>query len=106
MLEEKLAMGQEVVQVITKKDASGLIEFLKAQGYGVTSVDAQGTTGKVNIIYTIISRKDHRTVIDSIHRFNPRAFYSVEDVKSVSEGVFPLAGNWHGKLFNGRRKGK
>ncbi len=106
LLEEKLAMGQEVVQVITKKDASELIAFLKAKGYGVTSVDAKGTTGKVNIIYTIISRKDHRTVIDTIHRFNPRAFYSVEDVKAVSEGVFPLPGNRARKIFNGRRKGK
>lgn len=106
ILEEKLAMGLEVVRVITKKDGTALVEFLKTRGYGVTSVDAQGTTGKVNIIYTIISRKDHRTVIDIIHQFNPRAFYSVEDVKSVSEGVFPVPENHTRKLFNGKRKGK
>ncbi|HPN55686.1 MAG TPA: DUF2179 domain-containing protein [Candidatus Omnitrophota bacterium] len=106
ILEEKLAMGLEVVRVITKKDGTELVEFLKTRGYGVTSVDAQGTTGKVNIIYTIISRKDHRTVIDIIHQFNPRAFYSVEDVKSVSEGVFPIPENHTRKLFNGKRKGK
>ena len=105
-IEEKLAVGLEIVRVVTKKDAAELIAFLKTKGYGVTSVDASGTTGKVNIIYTIINRRDHRTVIDIIHRFNPRAFYSVEDVKSVSEGVFPLAEGHARKFFNGRRKGK
>jgi len=30
LLEEKLAMGQEVVQVITKQEASELVDFLKA----------------------------------------------------------------------------
>ena len=106
ILEEKLAMGLELVRVITKKDASALVEFLNSKGYGVTSVDANGATGRVNLIYTIINRTDHRTVIDIIQRFNPRAFYSVEDVKSVSEGVFPLSEHHVKKLFNGRRKGK
>ncbi|MFH1360369.1 MAG: DUF2179 domain-containing protein [Candidatus Omnitrophota bacterium] len=89
LIEHKLAVGMEVVRVITKQDAASLIECLKEEGYGVTSVDAQGTTGKVNVIYTIINRCDHKHVINMIHQFNPRAFYSVEDIKAVKEGVFP-----------------
>ena len=88
-IEEKLAMGMEVVRIITKKDANDLIEYLKAHGYGVTSIDAQGTMGKVNVIFTVIHRSDLKKVVSIIKRFNPKAFYSVEDVKLASEGVFP-----------------
>lgn len=88
ILEEKLAMGLEVIRVITKKDAHQLVGYLREQGFGVTSVDAQGSTGEVSIIYTIINRKEHHTVIQIIQKFNPKAFYSIEDVKSVSEQSF------------------
>jgi uncharacterized protein YebE (UPF0316 family) len=102
-IEEKLAVGLEAIRVITRKDATELFEHLKQQGYGVTCIDAQGATGKVNILFMIVDRCQHRKVIAMIKKFNPKAFYSVEDVKAVSEsGVFPMAsrrsvGIWQGK---------
>ena len=106
ILEEKLAMGTEVIRVITKQDAGELVGFLKSEGYGVTSVDAEGSSGKVNIVYTIISRKDHKRVIGIIHRFNPKAFYSVEDIKSVREGIFPGRENNRFLFLRSGRPGK
>lgn len=106
LLEGKLAVGIEVIRVITKQDGVPLIDFLKSKGYGVTSVDAQGTTGKVNIIYTIVNRRDHQDVINIIRRFNPKAFFSVEDIKTVSEGVFPLKDASRFKTLLGRKKEK
>lgn len=103
IIEEKLAVGLEVIRVITRKDATELFEHLKKQGYGVTCLDAQGATGKVNLIFTVVDRCQHDKVISIIKKFNPKAFYSVEDVKSVSDGgVFPmnpqrLSGIWEGK---------
>ena len=70
-------------------EATELIEFLKKEGYGVTIVDAWGATGKVNIIFTIVKRSDQNKVIEAIQAFNPKAFYSIEDIRSVGEGVFP-----------------
>lgn len=90
-IEEKLAVGLEVIRVITRKDATELFEHLKKQGYGATCLDAQGATGKVNIIFMVVNRCQHNKVIEIIKRFNPKAFYSVEDVKSISDGgVFPI----------------
>jgi len=88
-IEERLAMGTILIRVVTSGEASGLIEFLKSEDYGVTSVDAQGARGTVNLIYTIIKRSDLDHVIAIINRFNPRAFYTIEDVRFVREGVFP-----------------
>lgn len=88
-IEEKLAFGLQVIRVITRQDGVELIKILQEKRFGVTVVDAQGTTGKVNIIFMIVNRRDLRKVIQLIQKFNPKAFYSIEDVKSVSEGVFP-----------------
>lgn len=88
-IEEKMAIGTLVVRIITRKEGTQLIEFLKSENFGVTSIDAEGATGKVKIIYTIIKRHDLQNVINIIKRFNPRAFYSIEEVRSASEGIFP-----------------
>lgn len=91
-IEARLAMGTMLIRIVTSQEASGLIEYLKSQGYGITSVDAQGSRGDVNLIYTIIKRSDLDHVVGIIERFNPRAFYTIEDVRFVREGVFPADG--------------
>jgi len=88
-LEEKLAMGVLVVRIITRKDATQLFEELKEEGFGITMLDARGATGPVHIIYTVIKRSALPRVVEMIKTFNPKAFYSIEDVKTVNSGVFP-----------------
>jgi uncharacterized protein YebE (UPF0316 family) len=109
-IEEKLAMGTLIVQIITRQDSSALMDSLKSSGYGVTAVPAQGTTGKVHIVYSVIKRSALKDVVAIITRFNPKAFYSIEDVKFASEAIFPLikTSNSRGiyELLRLRRKGK
>jgi uncharacterized protein YebE (UPF0316 family) len=88
-LEEKLAMGTLVVRVIVNKEAAELVEFMRARGYGVTVVDGQGATGKVNLIFMVIKRSELRAVTGFIREYLPQSFFSVEDVRQVSRGVFP-----------------
>jgi uncharacterized protein YebE (UPF0316 family) len=88
-IEEKLSLGLTSVRIITKDDPSDLMQFLRSHNYGVTSVDGEGGTGKVKMVFTIIKRQDLGHVVDIIKQYNPNAFYSIEDVKSVAEGVFP-----------------
>jgi uncharacterized membrane-anchored protein YitT (DUF2179 family) len=66
-----------------------LIGFLKSSGYGVTIIDAEGTTGPVKVIFTIVERSDIQSVVATIKKYNPNAFYSVEDIRYVSESVTP-----------------
>ncbi len=105
LIEEKLAMGIVIIRVITKRDASELVEALIAEGFGVTNITAQGNEGPVNVIYSIIKRSDKQAVIEMVKRFNPKAFYSIEDVRSVSEGIFPLRRKYL-LMLKKRRKGK
>jgi uncharacterized protein YebE (UPF0316 family) len=88
-IEEKLSLGLTSVRIITKKDPAELIQYLRAHDYGVTSINGEGGTGPVKMVFTIIKRKDLAHVVSMIKVYNPNAFYSVEEVKSVAEGVFP-----------------
>lgn len=101
ILEEKIAMGVMIVRIITQKPADTLIEMLHKLGYGVTSLDARGYRKDVNIIYTVIKRTELKRVVEIIKKYNPKAFYSVEDVRYVHEGVFPARGSLLGKTPNG-----
>jgi uncharacterized membrane-anchored protein YitT (DUF2179 family) len=77
------------VRIITRDDPADLMRYLRTHDYGVTIIDGEGATGKVKMVFTIIKRQDLPHVISIIRQFNPSAFYSVEEVKSVAEGVFP-----------------
>ncbi len=89
VIEEKISIGLTSVRIITKADPANLIQYFKTHNYGVTSIDGEGATGKVKMVFTIIKRQDLPHVISIIKQFNPAAFYSVEEVKTVAEGVFP-----------------
>lgn len=91
LIEEKMAIGTVVIRIITQREALSLIKNLKDSGYGVTHVDAQGAMGPVEIIFTIVKRKDIHAVLEIVRQCNPLAFFTVEDVRSVRKGVFPLA---------------
>lgn len=107
---EKLSLGLVLVRVVTKKDASELVEYLKSARYGVTSVDGHGSAGEVKVVFTIIPRSEVQKVVELIKSFNPKSFYSVEDVGFVEKGIFPAKRNWNifemAKLFKPFRKGK
>ena len=88
-IEEKLAVGLFIIRVITSSDASALIQALRQEGYGVTSQVADGSSGKVNVLYSVIQRSEIQKVISMVKKFNRKAFYSIEDVRAISEGIFP-----------------
>lgn len=88
-LEKKMAVGRAILRIITRKDASELISTLRAKGYGATNIHAQGSEGDVSVIYMVIRRNDFNTITQIIKKYNPKAFYTLEDARLVSEGIFP-----------------
>ena len=87
-LEEKLSIGTSIIRVILANESPELISELKSQNFGLTILDAEGAKGKVKIIFSIIRRKEIAAFINTLHRFHPNAFYTIEDVKEAKDGVF------------------
>ena len=107
---DRLSLGVVLIRVVTKEDASQLVELLKSANYGVTSVDGHSTAGQVKMVFTIVPRKEIKRVADLIRKFNPKAFYSIEEVSFVEKGIFPARKTWGNsglsKFFRPFRKGK
>jgi len=98
---EKLSIGVVILRVVTKKEAGELIKSLSKSEYGATSIEGQGVEGKVNVIFTVVPRREVPCVVELINKFNPGAFYSIEEVGYVEKGIFPLRkGRWdYSSLF-------
>lgn len=87
--EEKLSIGTVLLRIIPKMDTKNLIEYMHSQNYGLTILDAKGSRGNVKVIMSIMDRKDIKELIPIINKFNPNAFYTIEDIRAVREGVSP-----------------
>lgn len=88
-VEERLSLGNVVLRVITQKDAQPLIQDLRGMNMGVTVMDAEGARGPVKVILSVCRRQDLPRVLSSLNRHQPEAFFTVEEVKTVKEGIFP-----------------
>jgi len=110
LIEERLAIGISLIRVIARKEISGLSEALNDRGFGTTTLDARGKYDDVNMIYVIVKRKDIDESIALIKKFNPNAFYTIEDIRYVSQPLIApeksMARRRRFYLFNGWRKGK
>lgn len=89
-IEEKLAIGTLIFRIITQHDTTELVRELYKHGYGITEIDAKGKFSKVNVIYIILKRKKIEHVQNLIQKYNPTAFYTVEDIRKAQYGVFPV----------------
>lgn len=87
-IEELLAIGTQVVRITTNKNAKQLIERFDKSDFGVTCLDAVGSTGPVNVIFTIVKRKQLSEVVEILRQHDPHLFYTVEDVRAVERGIF------------------
>lgn len=88
-IEDHLALGMLIVRAIVPTGGDELMKKLHAAGYGVTGVTGEGANGPVKLIYTIVKRRHLKEVVALIHATHPKAFLSVEDVRSTEEGIFP-----------------
>jgi len=98
LLEKRLAIGTLMVRIITNKEPTELVEGLHAAGYGLTTVDGRGATGPVTIVFTVLKRKELEHVVAIIKGFDPKAFYSVDELQAAEAGVFPAKGRWRGPV--------
>jgi len=84
LLDEKLAIGHELIRVITRIESHDLADVLRQTGFGVTSVNATGMQGAVGILYIIVNRKNLKKAIAIIEQKAPSAFYTIENIHFVN----------------------
>lgn len=88
-VEQRLALGTVIVRIITHRDADDLISRLRGANFGVTAVEGRGATGTVQIVITVAKRRQLPKITSLIETHHPSAFFSVHELQSASEGIFP-----------------
>jgi uncharacterized protein YebE (UPF0316 family) len=87
LLDEKLAIGHEIIRVISRINSGELAVKLRAAGFGVTTVKATGMDGEVEIVFVVVNRKNLKNAIEIIEIQNPTSFYTIENVHFVNRPV-------------------
>jgi uncharacterized protein YebE (UPF0316 family) len=90
LLEERLAIGFASVQVFAAAHGPELAEALRAFGHGVTRLPGEGGEGPVDLIMSVVKRKDLPTVSVLVNDLAPGSFVSVEEPTAIQRGwLFP-----------------
>ena len=88
LIEERIALGLQIIRIISNQECSQLIIDLQSANHGTTVVEGLGAKGPVKIILTVVKRKNIDPIIKIIRQNNPDAFYSIEDIRDANRGVF------------------
>lgn len=94
LLEGKLAFGFASVQIFARSHGSELAEALRAFGHGVTQLQGKGRGGPVDLILSVVKRRDLPAINLLVNDLAPESFVSVEEPSAIQ----------HGWLFPKRRK--
>lgn len=87
-LEERLSIGRLLVQIIIKEIESGLVEALRASGFGVTIFTGEGMDGNSYMLNIITERKKLPMLKEIVENQDCGAFITTMDVRSSLGGYF------------------
>src|SRR5512137_1051798 len=89
VIEEKLSIGMVILRIVTTDESNEeIVSFMQSEHYGITTLDATGSRGSVKMILSLVNRTDVPRITQHIQATNPHAFFSIEDVRYVNQGVF------------------
>ncbi len=85
-IEDKLPLGHVGISIVSTTQGQEIARKLRQADYGVTELIGSGQSGVVNLITTIVTRKDVKDVFQLVNQTDPRSFIAVDDMKVVKRG--------------------
>lgn len=90
LLESRLALGMASVQVFSPTHGSEVAKTLREMGLGATTFTGEGRNGRIEVVYSVVKRRDVRGAMAAVHRLDPNAFVTVSEVSAIQYGwLFP-----------------
>lgn len=90
LLEQKMAFGKIIIQVITSPESgSSLAAALREMGCGVTVSDGEGKDGPRRILMVVTNRRGSPDIVQRILSLDPGAMIVRNDVSSIVGGHLP-----------------
>ncbi|NMO97953.1 DUF2179 domain-containing protein [Paenibacillus lemnae] len=88
LIEEYLALGYLVVQVIVDSVELELPVTLREKGYGVTSWTADGKEGKRLVLQVLVKRSNEKRLMETLKKLSPQAFIISHEPKNFKGGFW------------------
>jgi len=88
LLEQRIAYGVILCRIYTGKNGTNLVKLLKEMGHGATMIPAKGSVAEVDIVETVVERKEMKNLEKALGEFDPNLFYIVEDLRTKQNGIF------------------
>ncbi len=99
MIEQKMAVGQQVVRFISSEEGENISRVLRARGFGVTEFSGSGREGPVLMGFVIAPRKKVHELMEIICGVDPRSVVTIEDVRHSNIVEYkPQAGGLWGRM--------
>ncbi len=102
-LDEKILLGNAMVRIIIRKNSEKLIKELKKNNYQLTILNGKSGTEEtdVKVILSVVKRRELKNLFKIVKKINPKAFYTIEDIRSVRQNEYLVIGqkNGAGKKF-------
>ncbi len=87
-IEDMIALGYVNAQIITVQNSGALEEYLREEGYGVTSMPCYGKEGPHSTLQVLLKRRELPTFLKKVHKIDPAAVISVFDTRKIMGGYF------------------
>ncbi len=90
LIEQKMALGNNMLITITKKEgAKKVMEEIRKMGYGVTSIDGEGKEEGKKILLIMVSRKKRKEVVLKIKEMDCMAIIIAENAFTIQSKTYP-----------------
>jgi uncharacterized protein YebE (UPF0316 family) len=88
LIEAYIAMGRVLIQaIVAKVHSESLINSLRAKGYGVTTMTAQGRDSEKTVLMIFANRKGKEEIISDITLLDRTAMIITNDVSTLQGGT-------------------
>ena len=96
LVERWVALGVQVVRIITAGDVRKIADRLRGDGQPVTLFDGEGRDGPVTLLYVTCPRKRLPGFLKEAMDVDPDLFYVIEPVSGLNRRVFgvPRTTGW------------
>ncbi|MCR4369042.1 MAG: DUF5698 domain-containing protein [archaeon] len=85
LIEEKLSIGKVRLRIVAKKSSLEIMAALNTNNFPFTATRVDDPEPEARSISLLLDRKKISKVLAIIRGVSPNVFYSIEDVRSVSE---------------------
>lgn len=87
-IEERMALGFKLIQVISPGNGALLAKLLREAGFGVTEIPGRGRDGAVTILNVNTRRRELPALEKSIRGIDEHAFITELDVHPIYRGIW------------------